>query len=348
MLAWNKCLTWDNIRKRGFQGPSVCVLCEANEEDSAHLFFRCPFSLQIWHFWWGVWNNPCVHASSLIEFWQRLGRPPSMASFLQEVWSVGPIFLLWQIWLERNRRIFRGEKKLVQQIWQRTLGMVQETVVAKCEVEFPLEKRDAEVAERLGIQGMSLAPACVKRGRHLKQKVHRSGCWQFPPFGVLKINTDGSSRGNPGPAGLGGIGRDSLGSVVFLFSIYEGVHTINLMEGMAILYAFEEAYDLGWRRVVCESDSQVLINLLIRQKVDDVSWQLAGVVQQILRVSSLMEMVTFVHIPREWNRAADCLAKWASEHVEGWRIEEWEMVPQALRLDLERILAKDREENGDG
>ncbi|XP_059064039.1 uncharacterized protein LOC131856346 [Cryptomeria japonica] len=82
ILAWNKCLTWDNIQKHGFQGPSIYVLCGANEEDLAHLFFRCPFSLQIWHFWWGVWNSPCVHASSLIEFWQRLGRPPSMASFL--------------------------------------------------------------------------------------------------------------------------------------------------------------------------------------------------------------------------------------------------------------------------
>ncbi|XP_059076968.1 uncharacterized protein LOC131876166 [Cryptomeria japonica] len=226
--------------------------------------------------------------------------------------------------------------------------MVQETVVAKCELEFPLGKRDAEVVERLGIQGLSLASACVKLGKHLRQRVQRSGFWQPPPIGVLKINTDGSSRGNLGPAGIGGIGRDYLGSVVFLFSIYEGVHTINLMEGLAILCALEKAYDLGWRRVVCESDSQVLINLLIKQKVEDVSWQLAGVVQQILQVSSLMELVTFIHIPREWNRAADCLAKWASEYAEGWRIEEWEMVSPALRPDFERILAEDREGEGDG
>ena len=95
------------------------------------------------------------------------------------------------------------------------------------------------------------------------------------------------------------------------------------------------------------SDSHVLINFLSEQKVDDVSWQLARVVQQILRVSSLMEMVTFVHIPREWNRAADCLAKWASEHAEGWRIEEWELVPQEIRLDLMNILDEYRVENGD-
>lgn len=140
MLAWNKCLTWDNIRKRGFHGPSICVMCGTNEEDSSHLFFRCSFALQLWHFWWEVWVAPCVHASSLTEFWQRMGCPLSMATFLQEVWFVGPIFLLWQIWLERNRRIFRGERRLVQQIWQRVLGMINETVAAKCVVDFPLGK----------------------------------------------------------------------------------------------------------------------------------------------------------------------------------------------------------------
>ena len=46
-LAWNRCLTWDNIRKQGFQGPSICVLCGGAKEDSSHLFFRCPFVVQL-------------------------------------------------------------------------------------------------------------------------------------------------------------------------------------------------------------------------------------------------------------------------------------------------------------
>lgn len=56
-LAWNRCLTWDNIQKRGFAGPSRCVLCGGGEEDSPHLFFRCPFTLQLWHFWWDAWKS---------------------------------------------------------------------------------------------------------------------------------------------------------------------------------------------------------------------------------------------------------------------------------------------------
>ena len=87
-------------------------------------------------------------------------------------------------------------------------------------MEFPLGKRDLELVERFGILGSSLAMSCVKRRSRGKQKFDRNGKWKLPPYGILKINTNGSSRGNLGLAGTGGIGRDSLGSVIFLFLIY--------------------------------------------------------------------------------------------------------------------------------
>lgn len=100
-----------------------------------------------------------------------------------------------------------------------------------------------------------------------------------PPEDILKIKTDGSSCGNPGPAGIGGMGRDCLGEVVLFFSIFKGWQANNFMEGLAILYALERAYALGWHKVICESDSQVIVNLLIEWKVKDVNWRLALVVQ---------------------------------------------------------------------
>ena len=51
----------------------------------------------------------------------------------------------------------------MQKIWLRFLGMIQETVAAKCDVEFPLEKNDVELVERLGILGSSRALARDKR-----------------------------------------------------------------------------------------------------------------------------------------------------------------------------------------
>ena len=157
--------------------------------------------------------------------------------------------------------------------------MVHETVEAKSEIILPLEKGDAEIVNRFGMHGISSASTCIIRGRHVKQKIPRVGKWLPPPTSFLKINTDGSSRGNQGAARIGGIGRDSSALVVFIFLANKGVQTINKMEGLAILYALKRVYALGWRKVICEADSQLLVNLLLRRKFSGVGWQLSLLVQ---------------------------------------------------------------------
>lgn len=72
------------------------------------------------------------------------------------------------------------------------------------------------------------------------------GCeMESPPAGTLKINTNDSSYGNPGHAGTGDIGRDNDGGMVFLFSIYKGHYSNNLMEALAINIVVERGFSLG-------------------------------------------------------------------------------------------------------
>lgn len=75
--------------------------------------------------------------------------------------------------------------------------------------------------------------------------MNRSSKWSPPLDGLFKINTDGSTQGNPGIFEIGGVGCDSRGSIQFLFSIYIGVHSNNQMEAWAILKALEKACELG-------------------------------------------------------------------------------------------------------
>ena len=89
---------------------------------------------------------------------------------------------------------------------------------------------------------------------------------------------DGSSKGNPSPIGTSGVGRDSKRDIQFVFSIYKGLQNNNLMEAIAILYAMKNACHLGWRWLICESDSQVVIHLLNHKHYEVVSWKLAFIV----------------------------------------------------------------------
>ena len=109
LVVHKQCLTWGNLCKCGFQGLSMGVLCRASEESVSHLFFQCSFTRDIWHSWWNVWNQSCWHVSSLTKFFACWGKTPVQTSFLQVAWTIGPSFIIWHIWLERNRRIFRDE-----------------------------------------------------------------------------------------------------------------------------------------------------------------------------------------------------------------------------------------------
>ncbi|XP_059070446.1 uncharacterized protein LOC131860096 [Cryptomeria japonica] len=141
------------------------------------------------------------------------------------------------------------------------------------------------------------------------------GCWGPPPRGVLKINTDGCSRQNLDPIGIGGVARDSFGTVQFIFSVYKGMHINNFMEALAILYVVEHCCELGWRSIICESNSQVVLTLLNKQRLEDVGWQLVLIINQILQLCASLEFVSFCHILREWNGVMDCLAKRAYVHM---------------------------------
>ena len=48
MTLNNNILTWDNLQKRGWIGPSRCALCHSDEEIGSHLFNLCSYAESVW------------------------------------------------------------------------------------------------------------------------------------------------------------------------------------------------------------------------------------------------------------------------------------------------------------
>lgn len=158
----------------------------------------------------------------------------------------------------------------------------------------PVDPGDYNIVRNLGLVDKGSGSTSTKHSHPLKRKVCRVGRWRPPPMDILKINSDGSSRGNPGQAGVGGIGRDFDGNVIFMFSIYKGVHSNNVMEALAIKIAIERGCSLGWRKMVCESDSQIVVDMINNQRVDDSNWKIASIVREIIYLSSMLDLISFV------------------------------------------------------
>ena len=82
--------------------------------------------------------------------------------------------------------------------------------------------------------------------------------------------------------------------------------------------------------------------MLNNQSLENVNWKLASLARQILSLCSTLDSVSFRHIAYEWNKVADCLAKWASENVDSWDISGRNESPSEYRGIFYQLLLEDR------
>ena len=121
------------------------------------------------------------------------------------------------------------------------------------------------------------------------------------------IFTDGSSKGNPGPAAIGAIIKDEQGKVIDSISQGIGDATNNQAEYRAVIAALENAVGLGASQVDMRSDSELVIRQINgRYRVKNAS--LKPLYQKVKQLQSQFAGFTITHIPREQNTEADSLA----------------------------------------
>lgn len=131
----------------------------------------------------------------------------------------------------------------------------------------------------------------------------------------LTLRTDGASRGNPGPAGIGAVIEvDGTGERIERYG-YIGETTNNVAEYRALLLALEEAERLSPPSLTVRSDSELLVRQLNGEyKVK--SPLLKPLYLEAVRRLRRFPSTRILHVKREENAKADLLANRAiDEHV---------------------------------
>ena len=120
----------------------------------------------------------------------------------------------------------------------------------------------------------------------------------------LIIYTDGGARGNPGPAAIGVVIKDTAGKNLAAYGEYIGHETNNTAEYRAILSGLKRAHSLGATTVECYLDSKLVVEQLNRNwKVKEPHLQKLFV--QCWNAAAEFKKATFKHIRREKNKEAD-------------------------------------------
>jgi ribonuclease HI len=126
----------------------------------------------------------------------------------------------------------------------------------------------------------------------------------------LSVNTDGASRGNPGPSAIGATIKNDKNVVVCRISQYIGTATNNVAEYRAVLTALIEAEKLNAEEVVLYVDSELLcrqLTGLYRVK----SPLLIPYYREVIKIIGRFKSFSVNHIMREYNSEADKLANLA-------------------------------------
>ncbi|KAK0599287.1 hypothetical protein LWI29_003985 [Acer saccharum] len=136
------------------------------------------------------------------------------------------------------------------------------------------------------------------------------GVWNPPPFGALFFNVDGSARGNPGNAGIGGVLCDHSGKVLGSFSRNIGIVDAITAELSAIHQACvlcANSLGLIGKRITILSDSKVAV--LWVNSASFGSLKFVNLIYDIRSLLSLLDGTEIIFNPRNSNSLVDSLAK---------------------------------------
>ena len=114
LFAWiliqNKILTSDNLALRGWPHQNSCALCSGPLETGLHLCLTCPYAQVVWN-QISTWENfNILQAAHPVQFdnigkwWEKAAR--SVPKDKRRHFNGLIIYTMWNIWKERNRRIF--------------------------------------------------------------------------------------------------------------------------------------------------------------------------------------------------------------------------------------------------
>ncbi len=124
-----------------------------------------------------------------------------------------------------------------------------------------------------------------------------------------KLFTDGGSRGNPGPAAIGGVLYEEE-KVLANFSHYLGQGTNNQAEYNALLMGLELAKKHKVTDLQCFLDSELVVKQLNKEyRVKDAD--LAKLFVKVWNLSQEFKSISFRHVRRELNKEADRLVNLA-------------------------------------
>ncbi|XP_057842120.2 uncharacterized protein LOC131051567 [Cryptomeria japonica] len=169
-------------------------MCNKAEETLDHLLLQCKEAQKVWKFLLGKLNWAILLPNSISDIFTSW-KIPCRKSILSSLWLVASFLVVWEIWKERNRRIFQEKAESEESLCARVERAIAEAVSATARnhnlAKHPFTNEDRDIQAKWplihcqpinGSLGVDPSPPT--------EKVK----WEPPSKQWIKINFDGASK----------------------------------------------------------------------------------------------------------------------------------------------------------
>jgi ribonuclease HI len=280
-LLWRICRnvlpTRSRLNSRGINCPVNCAGCNDAAEDSIHVLFLCPRSVQCWQqarLWDQVsagFNNNNNIIENIFSILHRLDKAQ------QEFFSV----LVWSIWKCRNNKVWENVTDTAQTVCERARHLITSW-------------RSAQN---------------FQSHANITQPASQQTRWSKPSIGRYKCNIDASFSHTDNKVGIGICIRDDNGRFVSARTEWiEPILDVEVGEAMGLLSALRWVDELQLRNMDFEMDCKRVVDGLnsSRTQTSDLGAILSDC-RLILATSFVNSHVKFIR--RQANEVAHTLAR---------------------------------------
>ena len=219
--------------KRKIISDELCPLCKTEPESLLHILRDCALVRLLWYNIGSLIPSNFFSSSNIKKWMMHLATSDFETRFHPSIfWRNIFLILCWNIWAARNNVAMEGASFLPHEILKKAQALA-------IEFFFSLPHKGDRPPKTTTFIG-----------------------WQPPPFGFIKLNTNGFVLGNLGHTSVGGILRDSNGNWIRVFSHKLGIANSLVAELWGLRDGLLLARDLHICKLIIKIDAKSIVDLL--------------------------------------------------------------------------------------
>lgn len=240
----NKILTKEQLKQRKILPEDMCNRCNTHPKTTIHLMRDCQHSHQFWQQTFRLLRfqpqNFFIEPDIFTLVKLNSTNHTTVSYNTTEITMEYPLFLLsWFLWNNRNQLMYNANHTQTLQPYF-YLARAVEYLVANDLTQLTTTHRT----------------------------ITKNIRWIPPNPPHLKLNVDGSARGNPRIGGIGGVFRNAHGEWILGFK-KTLIWTTNLAEITTLWQGLQIAVEKGYQQIEIEMDSLTAIQLIFTNDDDN-------------------------------------------------------------------------------